>query len=380
MKYAGLFKLAYKLLVNDRGKFYALLLGIIFAVFLMVEMTSLFAGILNRSASTVTNVGATIWIMDPAVNTVASSIPMPDYLLNAVRSIRGVHYAVPLYSGGAQVKLKGGAYQAVTVMGLDDTSLVGRPALEQGHIQDIYAENAFIVVDDAEFSKLGKPAIGAEFELNDHRGVVVGIAKVNAFGLFGIPTLYTTYRRATEYIPNPRFTISYILAEPTDAQAIPAIKREVAALGYLALTKDEFDKRIADFYKYQTGVGTNIMLMTIISFIVGLTISAQTFYTFVLENLDKFGALKAIGAKGYELTYMILFQVAFTSLTGYGLGTGLCALMIMVARLRLPDYAALITVPNLGLALGMVMLIAAVSSYISIRKVLKVEPFDIFRG
>ncbi|HET7332221.1 ABC transporter permease [Dyella sp.] len=380
MKYAGLFKLAYKLLVNDRGKFYALLLGITFAVFLMVEMTSLFAGILNRSASTVTNVGATIWIMDPAVNTVASSIPMPDYLLNAVRSIRGVHYAVPLYSGGAQVKLKGGAYQAVTVMGLDDTSLVGRPALEQGHIQDIYAENAFIVVDDAEFSKLGKPAIGAEFELNDHRGVVVGIAKVNAFGLFGIPTLYTTYRRATEYIPNPRFTISYILAEPTDAQAIPAIKREVAALGYLALTKDEFDKRIADFYKYQTGVGTNIMLMTIISFIVGLTISAQTFYTFVLENLDKFGALKAIGAKGYELTYMILFQVAFTSLTGYGLGTGLCALMIMVARLRLPDYAALITVPNLGLALGMVMLIAAVSSYISIRKVLKVEPFDIFRG
>ncbi|MGN6320105.1 MAG: ABC transporter permease [Dyella sp.] len=380
MKYAGLFKLAYKLLVNDRGKFYALLLGITFAVFLMVEMTSLFAGILNRSASTVTNVGATIWIMDPAVNTVASSIPMPDYLLNAVRSIRGVHYAVPLYSGGAQVKLKGGAYQAVTVMGLDDTSLVGRPALEQGHIQDIYAENAFIVVDDAEFSKLGKPAIGAEFELNDHRGVVVGIAKVNAFGLFGIPTLYTTYRRATEYIPNPRFTISYILAEPTDAQAIPAIKREVAALGYLALTKDEFDKRIADFYKYQTGVGTNIMLMTIISFIVGLTISAQTFYTFVLENLDKFGALKAIGAKGYELTYMILFQVTFTSLTGYGLGTGLCALMIMVARLRLPDYAALITVPNLGLALGMVMLIAAVSSYISIRKVLKVEPFDIFRG
>ncbi|HUB90155.1 MAG TPA: ABC transporter permease [Dyella sp.] len=380
MKYGGIFKLAYKLLVNDRGKFSALLLGITFAVFLMVEMTSLFAGILNRSAATVTNVGATIWIMDPAVQTVASSIPMPDYLLDAVRSIRGVRYAVPLYSGGAQVKLKDGTYQAVTVMGLDDTSLVGRPALEQGHIQDIYAENAFIVVNDAEYSKLHKPGVGTEFELNDHRGVIVGIAKVNAFGLFGVPTLYTTYRRAIEYIPNPRFTISYILAEPTDPQRIPLIKREVAALGYMALTKDEFDQRIADFYKYQTGVGTNIMLMTIISFIVGLTISAQTFYTFVLENLDKFGALKAIGAKGYELTYMILFQVMFTSLTGYGLGTGLCAVMITVARLRLPDYAALITLTNLGLALAMVVLIAAISSYISIRKVLKVEPFDIFRG
>jgi putative ABC transport system permease protein len=380
MTYTGILKLAYKLLVNDRGKFSALLLGITFSVFLMVEMTSLFAGILNRSASTVTNIGASMWIMDPSVQTVASSIPMPNYLLDAVRSIRGVRYAVPLYSGGAQVKLKDGTYQAVTVMGLDDTSLVGRPALEQGQIQDIYAENAFIVVNDAEYPKLGKPGVGTEFELNDHRGVIVGIAKVSAFGLFGVPTLYTTYRRATEYIPNPRFTISYILAEPMNAQAIPAIKREVARLGYLALTKGEFEQRIANFYKYQTGVGTNIMLMTIISFIVGLTISAQTFYTFVLENLDKFGALKAIGAKGYELTYMILFQVTFTSLTGYGLGAGLCALMIAVARLRLPDYAALITVGNLGLALGMVILIAAVSSYISIRKVLKVEPFDIFRG
>ncbi|OOG38584.1 MULTISPECIES: ABC transporter permease [unclassified Rhodanobacter] len=380
MKYAGIFKLAYKLLVNDRGKFSALLLGITFAVFLMVMMTSLFAGILSRSASTVTNVGASIWVMDPAVQTVASSIPMPDYLLDAVRSIDGVHYAVPLYSGGALVKLRNGTYQAVTVMGLDDTSLVGRPRLEQGNVEDIYADNGFFVVDDAEYGKLGSPGLGQEFELNDNRGVVVGIAKVNSFGLFGIPTLYTTYSRAIEYIPSTRFTISYILVEPKSPGDIPEIKKEVAQLGYLALTKDEFDQRIADFYKYQTGIGTNIMLMTIISFIVGLSISAQTFYTFVLENLDKFGALKAIGAKGYELTYMILFQVTFTSLTGYGLGIGLCTLLIAVAKARLPDYAALVTMANLGLALGMVVLIAAVSSYISIRKVLKVEPFDIFRG
>jgi hypothetical protein len=56
--------------------------------------------------------------------------------------------------------------------------------------------------------------IGTEFELNDHRGVIVGIAKVASSGLFGVPTLYTTYNRALQYIPNTRFTISYILVEP----------------------------------------------------------------------------------------------------------------------------------------------------------------------
>ncbi len=45
--------------------------------------------------------------------------------------------------------------------------------------------------------------------------------------------------------------------------------------------------------------------MTVISFLVGLSISGQAFYSFILENLEKFGALKAIGAKGSELVWMI---------------------------------------------------------------------------
>jgi putative ABC transport system permease protein len=377
---SGILKIAYKLLVNDKGKFAALLVGITFAVFLMVMMTSMFAGILYRSSATVINIGAKVWVMDPAVNTVANTIPMPDYVLDAVRSINGVKYAVPLYSGGALLKLNNGTYQSATVLGLDDTSLFGRPMLIQGQIEDIYAENAFVAVKDAEFAKLGNPGLGSTFELNDHKGVIVGIAKVTTSGLFGVPTLYTTYNRAIQYIPSTRFTISYILVEPKSSEEVPYIKQQVKALGYEALTKNEFISKIANFYIRQTGLGTNVLLMTVISFIVGLSISGQTFYTFILENLDKFGALKAIGAKGSELIYMILFQATFTALAGYGLGIGLSSLLISVAKLRLPSYAARITYTNLGFAFVMVLIIAAISSYIGIRKVIKIEPFDIFRG
>ncbi len=380
MKYSGILRIGFKLLVNDRGKFSALLIGITFAVFLMMQMTAMFAGILNRAYSTVTNIGASIWVMDPAVNTASSAIPLPNYLLDAVRSIDGVSYAVPLFIGGAMVRLRDGAYQSVSVVGLDDSSLFGRPEIEQGNIQAIYNDNTFFAVDDAEFSKLENPTIGTTFELNDHRGTIVGIARVAANGLNGVPTLYTTYTRAIEFIPSTRFTISYILVEPKSGAAIAGIQRQVAKLGYVAFTKNEFNKRISDFYTYQTGIGTNILLMTVISFIVGLSISGQTFYTFILENLEKFGALKAIGAKGRELVYMILFMATFTALTGYGLGVGLVTLMISIARARLPNYAAMITFWNLGLAFGMVMLIAGISSYVGVRKVLKIEPFDIFRG
>lgn len=376
----GTLKLAFKLLVNDKGKYAALLVGIMFAVFLMVQMTSIFSGILAKSSSTVINLGAQVWVMDPAVNNVANSIPMPEYVLDAVRSINGVKYAVPLYSGGALVKLRSGVFQSVTVLGLDDNSLFGRPELIAGRIEDIYAENAFIAVQDAEIRKLGDIRLGTDFELNDHRGVIVGIAKVTASGLFGIPTLYTTYSRAIQYIPSTRFTISYILVEPKNNDAIPHIQEQVKRLGYQALTKEEFMQKIANYYKYQTGLGTNIFIMTIVSFLVGLSISGQTFYTFILENLEKFGALKAIGAKGRELVYMILFQATFTALVGYGLGVGLCTLIITAAKLRVPDYSANITFTTLAFAFVMVLIIAAISSYIGIRKVLKIEPFDIFRG
>ena len=376
----GTLRIAFKLLINDKGKFAALLVGITFAVFLMVMMTSMFAGILHRSSSTVINIGAKIWVMDSAVNTVASSIPMPDYILDAVRSIDGVKYAVPLYSGAALVKLRSGVYQAATVIGLDDASLFGRPELIEGRIEDIYAENAFVVVKDSEFPKLDNPKLGSEFEINDHKGVILGIAKVTTGGLFGIPTLYTTYKRAIQYIPSTRYTISYILIEPKSADAVQNIKLQVKQLGYQALTKDDFIQKISRFYKYQTGLGINVLLMTVISFIVGLSISGQTFYTFILENLEKFGALKAIGAKGRELVYMIMFQATFTCLTGYGLGIGLSSVMIAFAKLRLPSYAAQITYGNLMFAFVMVLIIAGISSYIGIRKVIKIEPFDIFRG
>ena len=376
----GILKLAYKLLVNDKAKFTALLVGIAFASFSMIFISAMFVGVLRHSSSTVINVGASMWVMDPAVQTPANSVGIPDYVLDAVRSTQGVAYAVPLYTGTALVKLADGTYQAATVVGLDDTSLFGRPEMVNGKITDIYAENGFFVVQDADYSKLGSPHVGSEFQLNDHRCVIVGTAKVAMSSLFGLPTLYTTYERAIQYIPNPRYTVSYVLVEPKSQADIPKIKQQVTALGYLALTKDEFMQRSIKFYIYQTGMGTNLLIMTVITFFVGLSISGQTFYTFILENLERFGALKALGTKDSELVMMILFQATFTALTGYGLGVGLCTLFIYVAKLRLPSYFAMITYTNLLLALGMVLIIDAVSSYAGIRRVLRIEPFEIFRG
>ncbi len=101
----GLLQIALKLLANDRGKFFTLILGITFAVFLMLQMTSVFSGIMFRTAANIYNTGAKVWVMDPSVKIQSDNIAMPNYILDATRSISGVKYAVPLFSGGGLVKL-----------------------------------------------------------------------------------------------------------------------------------------------------------------------------------------------------------------------------------------------------------------------------------
>lgn len=83
---------------------------------------------------------------------------------------------------------------------------------------------------------------------------------------------------------------------------------------------------------------------------------------------------------GAKCSHHDLVHVGFTALTGFGLGIGLVTLMINITRARLPNYAAMIMYGNLGLAFVMVVLIAAISSYFDVRRVLRIKPFDIFRG
>src|SRR5258708_2469403 len=120
----GLLQIALKLLANDRGKFFTLTLGSTFAVFLMMQMTAEFSGVMRCSSATILNVGASIWVIDTSVNLQTENIPLPNYMLDVVRSIEGVKLATPIFTGGGLVRLSTGKYQAVTIVGLDDATLI----------------------------------------------------------------------------------------------------------------------------------------------------------------------------------------------------------------------------------------------------------------
>src|SRR6516162_4157427 len=59
-------------------------------------------------------------------------------------------------------------------------------------------------------------------------------------------------------------------------------------------------------------------------------VAGQTFYIFTLENLNQFGALKAIGTTNRRIVRMILLQASLAGLIGYSIGIGLASLFFEI--------------------------------------------------
>jgi putative ABC transport system permease protein len=112
---------------------------------------------------------------------------------------------------------------------------------------------------------------------------------------------------------------------------------------------------------------------------VGTAITGQTFYMFTIENLRQFGTLKAMGSSNGRIVEMVLFQALIVGSIGFGIGIGLAAAFGEVANVtsRLAFLLPWQVLAGTGMA---VLAIILMSSIISIRRVLVLEPAVVFQG
>lgn len=380
---------ALKMLTGDRGKYLGMVLGLAFASFLITQQMAIFVGLMTRTFGFITDSGlAEIWVMDPKVQFVDDIKPMQDTQLLRVRGVAGVDWAVPLYKGILKARLENGTFQACNVVGLDDATLIGGPAtMIEGRLSDLRTADGIIVDSVGAQGRLarrgpeGKPVplkAGDILELNDHRAVVVGICKVSRT-FQSQPVVYTTYTRATAFAPHERKLLSFIQvkAKPgVDPQALCA--RISAVTGLAAYTKAGFEALTVGYFVKYTGIPFNFGITVFLGFIVGIAIAGQTFFSFTLENLRHFAALKAMGATNTKLLRMVVLQALVVGLIGYGLGVGAAAFMGQALRgtelaFRLPWQIMAIS----GVA---ILIICTVAAFLSLWKVVKLEPAIVFKG
>lgn len=376
--------LALKMLLGDRAKYIMLISGLTFASLLMTEQAAIFCGIMQWSGSTLDNVGAPIWVVDPMVEQVNDTEALRDTDLQRVRSVEGVAWAAPFYQGILRTRMPDGSFKFVQLIGIDSTTFAGAPAeIVQGRLEDLRLPNT-VILDEYGAEKLSRDptrriAVGDTFEINDHEARVVGICK-SRMAFSGNPYVFTTYDQAIQYAPGTRKMLSCVLASGQPEETAEAVAKRISqATGLKAYTKSEFMWITVWWYIKNTGIPVAFGATVMLGFVVGLAISSQTFYSFVLENLRHLGALKAMGASDSVLARMVMVQTLTVGLIGYGCGVGLATLFgLAVLRKGMPPFFLPWQLPLI--TLGAILFICWLAASLGICKIRNLEPAVVFRG
>jgi putative ABC transport system permease protein len=375
---------AIKMLTGNRGKYIGIILGVAFAALLISQQASIFCGMMLLTTSQIKDIeGADIWVMDPNVRFVDDVKPISENDLYRVRGVEGVAWAVRLYKGLTRARMPGtGKFQQVILVGLDDATLVGAPRqIITGNIGDLRRPDAvFVDQDGYELLWPGEPIkLGRTFEMNDHLATVVGVFRARRTFQTN-PVVCARYSQATLFIPRQRKVMSFILGNPSPGFSSADVCRRIKnQTGLEAQTRDEFSWTTMKFYLRETGIPANFGITVALGFVIGMAIAGQTFYLFTVENLKQFGTLKAMGASNSTLIFMIILQAIVVTFMGYCLGVGAAVASghFIDTQSKLAFYMPWQIMAITG---GAVLLIAMLSSVISARRVLVLEPAIVFQG
>ena len=375
---------ALRMLTGDRAKYLGLIFAIAFSTFLLQNQTSIFAGIMKRTGSQITDVtDADVWVMDPATKYFEETKALKDTDLLRVRGVPGVEYAVRLFKGQPVARTPKGNFSATVVLGLDDATLIGAPRkMVMGSWESLREPDA-IVVDRAGYLLLfpGEPLeLNRTLEMNDHLVRIAGISEASA-SFTSFPIIHARYSEAVNFLGRERSQMAFVLARPQAGVSPEELTRRInASTGLKARTTDEFWWDCIRYYLAHTGIPVNFGITISIAIIIGLVVSGQTFYLFTVENLKQFGALKAIGVTNTRLMGMILLQSLTAGFIGYAFGTGMAAVFFEIFSQKIATRGIILMWQNVLGVGGLMFLVVIAASLLSIRRVLVLEPAAVFRG
>lgn len=375
--------IAIRMLTGDSQKFYGLIFGIAFSTLLITQQLTIFVNLIERGASGTYNVpSADVWVMDTVSRTTDVSYPMPSTALDKVRGVPGVEWAVPHLRASASVRSGDGDLEGVSIIGVDDATLIGLPQRMVSGRADVLSQPDSVIIDDVGVTRMfedGRSPIGERLELNDQRAVIRAVA--DAIPTFTSQvTLYTKYSQALRYVPGTRNRLSFVLVGASDGVPAEQLADRIhQQTGLRARTRDEFAQDGVDFIIQNTGIPLNFGITVALGFIVGVAIVGLTFSLFIRDNIRQFGALKAIGVTNRKIRAMVAAQAGLVGLTGYGLGIIGTVLFIwgFSGNPTFKGFYIPWQIPLLSLVA--VAIILALTGWLALRNVLRTEPASVFR-
>jgi putative ABC transport system permease protein len=372
--------LAFKMLLDEKTRFVATVLGVGFASALVLVQTGIFFGLLENASITIDRLGADLWITARNTPNVDFGNPFPETYVQRVRSVPGVAQADNLIVWYAIVSLPTGAKESVIYYGLEDFASWRFPwNIESGDPVEL-RRGRYVMLDASAERRFGPFQVGDYREFQDQRLKIIGRTR-EALSFTTSPVAFLDYHLAQSLSPDElaRRT-TYIVVKVRPGADTEAVRHEIGRrLPYNDVhTKAEWARISRGYWIESTGLGLTIFLTVALGALVGMVIVAQTLYASTTEHLSEFGTVKALGGGNAAVYGIVAEQASFAAALGYGLGLALTiGLGPILARLDMkmivtPTTAASVFVGTQALCLG--------AAILSFRKVAALDPAIVFRG
>jgi putative ABC transport system permease protein len=371
-------RLAWRNLSHDRLRFAVTVIGIVFAVFLMVFQGSLLVGFVNAASRLIDASDADIWIVARGVPCFEHPALLPDRFRNLAQGVAGVVEVSRVIAGTRSWQAPSGVQQSVVVVGAE--AAAGRnfplPRL-RGESQGSYLQT--VLIDRSKADMLEANALPIAVELNQRRAIVEHT--VEGFSsFFGSPYAFASYPDAADYLRLDGEKTMFLLVRVATGYQVETVRRNLQTRlpETDVWTREEFAQRARAYWLKQTGSGRAILLSGLLGFLVGLVVVSQTIYSTTLDNLEEFATLKAIGASQRFVQSVVLTQAIVSGIVGSLTGLAITFPLLKLARHSIPWIHTPWWLP-----VGMIfvsLLMCSLASVVSIRKAVSVEPARVFRA
>lgn len=365
--------LASRNLFQDRLRFVAALVGIVFSVVLIMAQIGLYVGFSRMVTTMIDHASTDLWIVSKGTRYFEDLSLVDTKAGDRLRRIDGVAGVVPTVLGFSAWQLPDGSMTPVFIVGSEVTASGLLPwNVVSGTVQSLIAAGT-VAIDRTYADRLGVSEVGTSADIRGEP-VTVGAVTHGIRSFTTSPYVFTRLEDARRYVGLPAgFTSQFLVRVRPDAD-LERVRHDILASipGVQALTPAEFRDESRSFWLYRTGAGAALVAGAMLGVIVGTVIVAQTLYSSTKDHLFEFATLRAMGASNRYIYKVITSQALLSAVTGFAI-----AALIGFAAVRLTADSAVQIVIGPGLTVGLFVLtviMCIVSAIASIIRVVRVDP------
>src|SRR3982074_1482200 len=218
-------KLAWQNIIHDRARFSVTVLGVSFAVFLMVFQGSLLVGFLRAASRLIDASDSDIWITARGVQAFEFGTPIESRVREMAAGVPGVLETSRVCMAFAVYRTPNGKQQVVALVGAD-RNVGGRfPVPDSPGSPQVMSPHA-VLYEVSGRRLLQVSAMPAEVEVNRHRASIE--RQIEGYGAFlGVPFLFTSYRNASRYMGFGPQDAMYILLRAGNGYSVSDIQQNL---------------------------------------------------------------------------------------------------------------------------------------------------------